>query len=152
MKIYIFLFTLLVVGASCNSPATNPNNERVMFNAAGLKVIASYANRKQHIMATLYGNDAALQAALNGNKSHTTGEVFTLVTWSQANNKYWYGSYINGNLKSVESVKILPATNGNSKIAYQLVKGHTPKNIDGNVPNRQDRINLIFAQRPSVFP
>ena len=103
-------------------------------------------------MSVLYGNSAALQAALDGTGRHNPGEVFTLATWGQVANPQWYGASINGRIKTVETICILPSSHGGIKIEYNLVKGSELKNVNGHTSRRQDGIIFILNQDPSVFP
>jgi len=135
-----------------NVPPLTRDPKRGLFNTNGLGFITSFANRKQQTQSILYGNDPAREMALAGNNRHTPGEVFNLVTWKQTDNKYWYGSFINGSLQSVETLTIIPGLNGGSQITYRVLEGEAPKDSAGIVADRQARIDLILAQRPSVLP
>jgi hypothetical protein len=135
MKTYILSLISILICSSCHLPSKSPASQRAMFDASGLHVITSFANRKHQLMYILYGNNAALQEALRGNIRHIPGEIFTLVTWKQANNKYWYGSYINGALQSVEILSV----------TIMLVDND--ERYSDNA-----RISLILSQQPSVFP
>ncbi|MEZ2442876.1 heme-binding domain-containing protein [Chitinophaga sp. RCC_12] len=132
-----------------NLPLVNnaPKPAREMFDAGNLHVITSFANRQQQTMSVLYGNTAAQQSALAGYKTHTPGEIFRLVTYKQAGNKYWYGSYINGEVQTVEMV-----SGDADKLTYKLERGHWLVNNAGDKVDAAVRINDIFSQRPSVFP
>jgi hypothetical protein len=73
---------------NCHKAASNndyvfnlPLDRGNMFDAGGLKVVTSFANRANQTMSVLYGG---------------SGNVYKLVTFRQADNKYWYGSYISG--------------------------------------------------------
>jgi hypothetical protein len=125
---------------------------RRMFDAGGLQVITSFANRKQQTMAVLYGNTAAKKSALSAYKTHAPGEVFKLVVYRQANNKYWYGSYINGAVESVETVSSPQSTEAASPLTYQLEQGHAPTDSAGYKVSAANRIAYIFSHRRSVFP
>jgi hypothetical protein len=73
------------------------------YDAGGLKVLSVFANRTRQTMSILYGNAAARQFVVKGDTAHAAGELYRLVTYRQTDNKYWYGSYINGPVLSVES-------------------------------------------------
>ena len=157
LKIYHINTKLLfipvnVLSTACNRSATDSLAKREMFDAKGQEVISSSANEKQGTMSVLYGNSAALQAALDGTGRHNPGEVFTLATWGQVANPHWYGTYINDRIKTVETICILPSSHGGIKIEYNLVKGSGPKDDNGNTFSWQDRIVFILNQDPSVFP
>jgi hypothetical protein len=133
-----------------NRPIQPPTRE--MFDAGGLEVITPSMNKGQGTMSILYGNSAARQTTLDGNNQHKPGERYTLATWEQMNDPHWYGSNINGRLKSVETVSVLPASDGGVSIEYMLVKGSGPKDADGHTISGQDRIGFILNQQPAVFP
>lgn len=120
--------------------------KRVLFDAAGQGVITSFADNRQQLISTLYGNAAAQGAARGGVR--VPGAAYTLVTWTQVKNTYWYGSLINGSLVSVERVFILP----DSRVDYEVSNGCVPADNKGNESDRQSRIDLILGLRPSVFP
>jgi hypothetical protein len=125
---------------------------REMFDAGNLEVIAPSMNKAQGTMSILYGNNAARQASLDSSNRHKPGEVYTLATWEQVNDPHWYGSNIDGQLKSVETVSILPASDGGVSVEYKVVKGSGPKDASGHPIDRQERIGFILDQQPAVFP
>jgi hypothetical protein len=91
-------------------------------------VVTVFANRIQKTMSVLYGN--------NDGK-------YILVTYNQANNKYWYGSYINGTIKRVETI------DGGQ---YKLEQGAPLTDSAGNVVSDEDRIKDILSHRAAVLP
>lgn len=94
-----------------------------------------------------------MQSAATGAQKHIAGEQFKLVTFRQANNTYWYGSYINGAVKSVETLNIKSAPNDNSiMVNYRVERGKTPLNADGTASSSNERINNILLRRALVFP
>jgi len=100
-------------------------------------------------MSVLYGNAAAKKSALFAYNTHIPGEVFKLVVYKQANNKYWYGSYING---AVESVETVASTQSAAPLTYRLDQGAAPADSVGYKMSAANRIAYIFSHRPSVFP
>lgn len=145
MKNFLLLFFLTIAGA-CSQPVPDHQHTREIFNAAGLQVITSFANRQQQTMSVLFGNTAAETCALGGYKTHVPGEVFKLLTFKQADNKYWYGSYINGAVQSIET--IATTAGAADQLSYRLERG---RHSSGNV-SPAARISYIFSHRPSVFP
>lgn len=126
-----------------NLPLENKDGQREVFPTVGLQVITSFANRQLHTMSVLYGNANALQSAIGGYKTHGNGELYRLVTYEQADNKYWYGSYINGTVKSVETIR----SNAAGALVYSLDKGCAPQAEAAGA-----RMASIFSRRPAVFP
>jgi hypothetical protein len=80
-------------------------------NPLAWHVVTSGANRTQHTMYTLYGNDSAIAHA----RAHTTGGYpadaqLALVTWSHKEDPHWFGGYIPGTPLSVEYVTFSAAS------------------------------------------
>jgi len=143
---------VVVLSAACNRPANDLSSKREIFDAGGQEVITSAANEQQGTMSILYGNGPAREKAIAGTCMHSPGEVFTLVTWMEVGNPHWYGTYINGRIKSVETVQISSDLQSHSRIDYTLAKGSGPKYINSNTIERRDRISFILNQSSSVFP
>jgi hypothetical protein len=155
------LFYILFVGSLILSACNSNGNVQLVndkaalpaafqFDTLGLKVMASFINKKSGTMSTLYANPLALNNAIRGDKDHRAGEVFALVTWSQQADDHWFGAKIPGDLQCIELVKTTNGAKGNS-ISYNRYIG---KSIiaDKDTLNRQDRIKYIFDQQPSVMP
>jgi hypothetical protein len=160
MKMNIILLaslTFLLAACTDNTNTANLFNEKAAipasynFSQKGLKVIASFINKKQHTMSTLYGNDLALKTAQSGNTNKVPGEEFTLVTWNQQDDDHWFGAKIPSDLKSIEVVKTGSPNQNNTAITYGCYEGKalTP-NTD--TLHKQDRIKYIFDQKPSILP
>ncbi|WP_217606551.1 heme-binding domain-containing protein [Chitinophaga sp. GbtcB8] len=133
-------------------PVPGKTPARAMFDAGSLQVITSFANRKQQTMSVLYGNAAAKKSALSAYNTHIPGEVFKLVVYKQADNKYWYGSYINGAVESVETVAGTQSAAAAAPLTYQLDQGTAPRDSAGYKMSAANRMAYIFSHRPSVFP
>lgn len=151
----LMIFSTAAIGmlllGSCHF-SSNKVSKDVMFTAGKLKVISTGGNRKQKIMHTLYGNDQALSTSLRGDGKHTSGEKFTLVSWNEVDNKYWYGSNINGSLRSVESVIFRKDPKGKIAAEYKLVQGKRPSKLTGEFYTTEQRKEIIMGIRPAVFP
>lgn len=149
----IILISVAVSLSACTDNPSNQVHSREVFNSKGLQVITSFANRKQQTMAILYGNAAARKTAIAAYQNHVPGEVYKLVVSRQANNKYWYGSFINGGITSVEVVSSALTADGKGVLLnYHLESGSAPADSVGNIGNADARIASILAHRPSVFP
>jgi hypothetical protein len=132
-----------------NNKASLPHSFH--FDDLGLKVINSSINKKQVTMSVLYGNDLALKTAIGGIKEIRAGEVFTLVTWKQQQDDYWFGANIPGELQSVELLKTV-SSNGNYPISnYQRFEGKDLA-LNPDTLHQQKRIKYIFDQKPSIMP
>jgi len=147
MKNLFLLIIMVITASSCSNPSPDKAHTRAIFNAGKLSVITSFANRKQQTMSVLYGNDAAKEYALSSYQVHKSGEVFKLVIFRQADNKYWHGSYINGKLLSEETI-----TSDLSHLVYRLEQGTAPVDSLGQQISAEARIALILSHKPSVFP
>ena len=71
--------------------------------------ITMYVDRKARTTATLYGNEAASQAAQTGSATapaYPTGTILALVTWTQREDPHWFGARIPDEPQSVEFVQV----------------------------------------------
>src|SRR3978361_1830308 len=125
-------YVLIILGIlGCNRQGTDKAQTREMYDAGVEHVISTFVNSKLQTMSVLYGNEAAKECAIAGYTTHHHGEVFTLVMYKQANNKYWYGSYINWTLKSVETVSFLATDGKTDRLTYKLRQGRAPTDSSG---------------------
>lgn len=147
MKTYFLLIFLLAGSIACQPDRSPSTSIREVFDSKGLRVITSFFNKKAGTMSTLYGNQAAFDAALSGHAHPVGGETFTLATWKSLASPYWFGSTINGKLERVETLTYQNRPSKGLILHYQLQQS-TPE----PVPDTQTRIRMILAQRPSVFP
>ncbi|MBE9663045.1 hypothetical protein [Mucilaginibacter myungsuensis] len=143
MKIFAMLLFVIAGSYGCANDTSNDVHKRIIYNAHGLKVITSFSNRKQQTISILYGNALALQSAKTG--IHDQGEVFELVTFKQADNKFWYGSYINGAVQSIELVTSYAKDKKVIDFNYKIVQGQVSGGADA-------RINSITSHRALLFP
>jgi hypothetical protein len=146
------LLLAAIVAFACNKQAPDKAHTRAMFDAGGLAVITSFANSKQQTMSLLYGNTAAKIYAVSGAPRHTPGEVFQLVVYKQADNKFWYGSHINGAVKSIETITSGKTTASANQLNYKLDYGETPHDSTDIKAEVAARLTFILSHRPSVFP
>ena len=147
---YLIVLCLLLFLVACSDTSAGKKGKADIapfeFNDKGLKVITTFLNNYAGTMSTLYGNTAALKMAITGTGKHVSGEAYCLVTRKQAENKFWYGSIINGAYLTIESVTIF-SLNNTLTFNYRLIKGT-------GIPDEEQRtrINFILGLRPSVFP
>ena len=122
-----------------------------IFDSHHQEVITSFFNKKEGTASILYGNSLAVQSAREETNHHFPGKVFTLVTWYQQPNPYWYGSNINSEIKTIEEVALTRPANNNIAVRYKVIKGN--RHIARLYSlKKQERINFILAQKASVFP
>ncbi len=153
MKINFFSVLALtaILFMQCTHSKKEAPGHRIIFNAGDFKVITSAVNKKQKTMSVLFGNAPAVGAALNNANDHQPGEVFTLVTWEEVDNPYWYGATINGKIRLVETIKTSQLANGRLQFDYQIMPG-TPSAINEHHAGEADRVSFILSMRPSIFP
>ncbi|HWV71503.1 MAG TPA: hypothetical protein VN040_07310 [Pseudosphingobacterium sp.] len=137
--------TLLVL--ACNTGKETSEYTRIVFNADSLRVISSSVNKKLETMSLLYGNDKAYRAMMDSSSTHMLGEVYKFVTWRYHDNPFFYGSKINGELLSVESIYIRE----NGAVDYKIEKG-SPGPVNNSKLNQTERIRYILAYKPSPLP
>ncbi len=145
------------------SPAKITGTE-VLNNAAALPAnlpyqpltwrgITLYVNPATHQTATLFGNDAAMQAvhprdAAAVALSYSIGKVLALVTWDQREDPHWFGDRIPDLPKSVEFVQIVdgqPST-------YRRFSGPGLTEEQPAVALVTQRTSLILGLNPAPLP
>ncbi|WP_162996723.1 cytochrome P460 family protein [Mucilaginibacter kameinonensis] len=146
---------LMLAACSDNKPVELYNTKAALpsspkYNLDGLKVITSFVNKTKGTASTLYGNDLALKAAIEGNKIIAAKEVFTLVTWKQQDDDHWFGAKIPSDVESVEVIKTASSGN-NVAVNYEQLEG---RNLDlkTDTSGQAERIKYILGQKPSVLP
>ena len=91
----------VVNNAAAVANATNLPHQPLVWGA-----ITMYVDPRNHTMATLYGNDAAMDAveAHRAAPVYPAGAVLALVTWTQRDDPHWFGARIPDRPLSVEFV------------------------------------------------
>jgi mono/diheme cytochrome c family protein len=95
-----------------NRAATLPAN--LPYQPLGWNAITMYVDPKTDTMATLYGNDTAMQAvhvrfaagADAKGPLYPSGAVLALVTWAQRDDPHWFGARIPDSPQAIEFVQI----------------------------------------------
>lgn len=165
----LFLPPILIVlsmsGCSGNEPRISAEiNQSASLAgefAAGLpanplqwKVITSETSQTESTMATLYGNDLAVQyARTHAEHNYPAGAVLSLVTWAEREDPRWFGANIPATVKSVEFVTVGNAADGKPSYSYQEYGGSPLKKLsaeNGASPN--DRVAYLLSQRAAVLP
>jgi hypothetical protein len=116
--------------------------------------ITMYVDPKAHTTATLYGNDAALQAVTAVPKSESAaaypaGAVLALVTWTQRDDPHWFGGRIPDTLKSVEFVRMAKAGQINE---YSRFAGQGLREERLPASAAESRMSLVLGLRPARLP
>ncbi len=142
--------------------ATVPGVE-VVNNAAAAAVVAAdlphqplgwgaitmYVDPKTHTTATLYGNDAAMEAveARRRAPTYASGAVLALVTWAQRDDPHWFGARIPDRPLAVEFVET-----GGQQPVYRRFSG-TGLTGDEVAPNvATQRTEFILGLTPASLP
>lgn len=159
MKAPAIAFAALLALSACTQshvPAGQLNEAASLptsfnFSKLGLRVLATFVNRRQATTATLYGNDLARQAALAGTGAAQPGEVLALLTWQQQPDPNWFGARIPGALQSLELLRTGPADAGRPIVRYQCFVGKSlvPQ---ADTLHQRARIAYLLAQKPAVLP
>jgi Haem-binding domain/Cytochrome P460 len=118
------------------------------------KVIASFINKEEGSMSTLYGNEIATNfARTHSGSDYPAGSVLTLNTWIQRKDLHWFGANIPGEMKAIEKILFIESGNGIAQPAYEQYAGVSLKKIEtNNLKDVNDRMNFILSQRASVLP
>jgi mono/diheme cytochrome c family protein len=135
----------VVNNAAAALPATLP------FQPLGWGAITMYVDPAAHSTATLYGNDAAMQAvqALRAvpasAPAYPPGAVLALVTWAQREDPHWFGARIPDRPLSVEFVEA-----SGSQPAYRRFAG-AELTAEQNAAAAQ-RTSFILGLPPAWLP
>jgi hypothetical protein len=118
------------------------------------RVISSSMDSAASTMSTLYGNGVAIgYARTNPQHDYPAGAVLALVTWTQTEDRRWFGAKIPAQVKSVEFVTVAEATPGQRSYSYQKFEG-TPLKLSsieqGTTP--AERAAHLLSQRAAVMP
>lgn len=128
---------------ACKNEQSSNDQARIVFEPGDLSFIASSLNPKQETMSALYGNDSALRSLSKDGHQVIAGAVMKLVTWRYHDNPQYFGSKINGELLSVETIQ----AGSNDSIAYHLDLG----TLQHQTP-RAERIAYIMTYKPVQIP
>jgi len=118
------------------------------------RVITSFIDRQHGSMSALYGNDlAAGHARTSPQTPYPAGAALALVTWSQQDDRHWFGGRIPGKVQSLEFVTVNTAKAGKPSYTYQSYEGSPLTQIPTQEgPITQPRIDSILSQRAAVMP
>ncbi|HEY9259854.1 hypothetical protein [Chitinophaga sp.] len=149
MRVIPFITFTIILFMGCSTAKKNmPAIRPYVFNDSGLQVITTIINEKAGSVSMLYGNKAAMDYHINHLSAHQPEEQYRLVTYREQDNKYWFGSYINGALLSVETVNMLP-------LANQQQPAYTIQTYNGYAATETDaasRTNFIQNQDLAWYP
>jgi Cytochrome P460/Haem-binding domain len=127
-----YVYTLPITAAKIGGEEVVNNRAAALpgslpFQPLEWSAITMYVDRKAHTTATLYGNDAAMQAVQAAGASgaapgvspvvspaYPEGAVLALVTWAQRDDPHWFGARIPDVPQSVEFVQVTAAGTASS--------------------------------------
>jgi len=165
--IYILGFALLVTGCHKRERALV---KRSLLNAHGKIVYTVFANRADKTMSIVYIDKMHPLRGAEAEPKFVSGAVLEVVTYAQNDNKYWYGSYLNGPLRSVEQLTLkkldsFPRIGVTAKKArdpsldpdnwqYSLIEGDSPATGHPHPGRRQiyERTRQIISKSAVFFP
>ena len=127
------------------------------YQPLGWNAITMYVDAKTQTMATLYGNEAAMQgvhargasSADAKATSYPSGAVLALVTWAQRDDPHWFGARIPDAPQSVEFVTIAGQGARNS---YRRFAGAGSIEESTNANATSQRLDFILNLPPARFP
>ncbi len=149
----IVALALLAGCGGRKTPVSQIVNAQATFPTPGLpanplqwRPVTSLVNRGDHTMSTLYGNDAAVDAA-RSHRPYGNGAVLSLVTWSEREDPHWYGGSIPGSPITIEFVSMYESTP-----QYRRFEGQPPHENFVTGETAQPRTAWILAQHAAPLP
>jgi mono/diheme cytochrome c family protein len=129
-------------------PATLP------YQPLGWSAITMYVDPGTHTMATLYGNDAAMQAVqardtVGASPSYPAGAVLALVTWVQRDDPHWFGARIPDVPQSVEFVQVAA---GGQQSSYRRFAGTGLTEAQPAASAAAQRTSFVLGLAPARLP
>ncbi len=113
-----------------------------------LHPLSSSINPNNNTMATLYGNDLAMDHVhANNDYDYPAGTILYEVIWKQKPDSLWFGGNIPGEVLSVEQIVF----NDKIKPTYKLYKGNGLQ-VKQRAKDTLERVKLIISQRLAVSP
>lgn len=149
IKLSISLFALIIFG--CGKTKFARLAPETLYDVNNLKVVKSIINNKKGTISVLYGNDPALKMAMDPMQQVRAGAEFTLVSWNQKPMPQWYGTNMNKDIYSVETVKVLRRNAQALTFDYEFQTGPGIKPGDLRA-DKDKRIGFIITQQAAVFP
>jgi Haem-binding domain/Cytochrome P460 len=133
----------VVNNAAAGLPASLP------YQPLGWAAITMYVDPKTHTTATLYGNDATMQAvrAHRSAPAYPAGAVLALVTWVQREDPHWFGARIPDRPLSVEFV-----APGGQQPGYRRFLGAGLTSDQVAADAALQRVNFVLGLAPAPLP
>jgi len=155
------IIALSQFGCSTNpspiSASLNRNAELVgdlPVNPLRWRVITSTNDQSTATMATLFGNDSAVEYARSHPQTdYPAGSAICLVTWTQREDPRWFGAEIPDRVRSVEFITVAAGPNGRPTLTYEDYQGTPLKKVsapEGGAP--AERTAYLLSLRAAVMP
>ena len=158
-----YVYTLPITTARTGGVEVVNNSAAVLpaslpYHPLGWSAITMYVDPKMHTMATLYGNDAAMQtvqarraASVAGptDPAYPAGAVLALVKWVQRDDPHWFGARIPGVPRSVEFVQVADAGQTSSHRRFagaELMEDHAAAGVAAQ------RTSFVQGLAPARLP
>jgi hypothetical protein len=118
------------------------------------KVITSAIERSDSTMATLFGNDLAVEYARSHSQhDYPVGSALCLVTWTQREDSRWFGAKIPDRVKTVEFVTAAARPNEGPLYSYDEYEGSPLKKVSAQQSTMtKERTAYILSLRAAVMP
>ncbi len=135
--------TEVVNNAAAVADATNLPHQPLGWGA-----ITMYVDPRNHTMATLFGNDAAMDAveAHRAAPVYPAGAVLALVTWTQRDDPHWFGARIPDRALSVEFV------DAGGQPHYRRFSGASLEEDAGATNIAAERASFMLSLPPAPLP
>jgi hypothetical protein len=147
-----YVYTLPISSAKVDRPEVANNTAALPANLPyqplSWSAITMYVDPKTRTMATLYGNDAAMRAAL-ARQAAPAGAVLALVTWVQRDDPHWFGARIPSAPQSVEFVEVTAAGQTSS---YRRFAGAGLNEDYGAASAASQRTSFMLGLSPASLP
>jgi len=155
-----YVYTLPITNAKAARDEAVNNNAAALpvtlpYQPLGWGAVTMYVDSKTHSTATLYGNDAAVQASRSARRGEETapaypaGAVLALVTWTQRDDPHWFGGRIPAAPESIEFVQI--ATTGEVNV-YRRFAGQGLNEERPTASAAEVRTSLVLNLSPARLP
>ncbi len=130
-----------------NNAAAVANTTSLPHQPLAWGAITMYVDPRNHTMATLFGNDAAMDAveARRNAPVYPAGAVLALVTWTQRDDPHWFGARIPDRPLSVEFVE------AGAQPTYRRFSGAKLED-DGPSKIAPERASFLLDLPPAPLP
>jgi hypothetical protein len=156
-----FVVSLSQLGCSGNPPLVSATlNQNAALsgdlsaNPLRWKVITSTIDRSNSTMATLFGNDLAVDyARAHSQQDYPAGSVLCLVTWTEREHPRWFGANIPDQVKSVEFVTVGAEPGEQPSYSYEKHEGVPLNKVAPQEPAAaKERTAYLLSLRAAVMP